>query len=120
MRKGKEILNCGSCLYSNFNNDGSAMCDKKIFMTGKLLHIDKNKVELPCPSHSSKYIEEIRYMRSNKWLHESEEGEYCEVCRRWVDLDDISQYGYIEVQDDKGNPTGKKMQCKICREKGRR
>lgn len=112
--------NCKSCLYSNDLENGQVLCDKVILLYGKEVYVESDKVDLPCPSHSSKYIEEIRYMRNNKWLHESEEGEYCEVCRRWVDLDDISQYNFIEVQDKNGKVTGEKMQCKICGEKGRR
>lgn len=116
----KEILNCGNCLYANANDDGSVICDKKVFMTGQLFSVGENEAKLSCPSHSSKYIEEIRYMRNNKWLHESEEGEYCEVCRRWVDMGDETQYNFIEIQDENGKATGEKKQCKVCREKGRR
>lgn len=120
MENNKEILNCVNCLYANNNEDGSILCNKKIFMTGELFHVTSTKINLPYPSHSSKYIEEIRYMRNNKWLHESEEGEYCEVCRRWVDMGDETQYNFIEVQDEKGSSAGEKLQCRICRGKGRR
>ena len=115
-----EKYNCTNCLYSNEMENGEVMCDKKLLSEDKEIYIQIDKIKLPCPAHSSKYIEEIRYMRNNTWLHESEEGEYCEVCRRKVDLEDISQYGYIEIQDEEGNVAGEKMQCRICRGKGRR
>ena len=112
--------NCTNCLYSNEMENGVIMCDKKLLYEGKEIYIAVNKAKLPCPAHSNRYIEETRYMRNNMWLHESEEGEYCEVCRRKVDLEDISQYGYIEIQNEEGKVIGEKMQCRICRGKGRR
>lgn len=110
---------CRDCLYANFNEDGSVLCDKTVLITGELYYLEKDKVDLPCVAHSSKYIEEIRYMRNNQWLHDSEEGEYCQVCRRKINLEDISHYGFIPVQNESGKTTGEKMQCKICRSKGR-
>lgn len=110
--------NCKSCLYSNDLDGGEVLCDKVILLYGKEVYVESDKVDLPCPSHSNRFIEETRYMWNNKDVRVAEDS--CEVCGRRVNLDDISQYGYIEVQDDKGSPAGEKMQCKICREKGRR
>lgn len=110
--------NCENCLYSNFMEDGSVMCDKRLLSENKEVYVQVDKIKLECPAHSSKLIEETKYLRNNKWLHEAEEGNYCEVCRREVDLKDITQYGYIEVQDEKGDVIGEKMQCRICRGEG--
>lgn len=110
--------NCKTCLYSNFLENGDVMCDKVILLYGKEVHVPTDNVDKPCPSHSSRFIEETRYYFNNKDMRNSENS--CEVCGRLVDLNDISQYGYIEVQDEKGNVNGEKLQCRICRGKGRR
>lgn len=115
----ENINNCLNCLYSNEIEGRKVMCDKRLLSEYKEVFIEANKTELPCPAHSSKYIEETRYMRNNKWLHESEDGEYCGVCRRKVNLDDISLYNYIKIQNEDGKEV-EKMQCRICKGKGRR
>lgn len=109
---------CRSCLYSNFNEDGSVVCDKNLLIYGKLSRRDIELVDKDCIVHSDRKIENWRYVESGKYLsgcHDS-----CDVCGRLVELNDISQYGYIEVYDKNGDITGEKMQCKICRNKGRR
>lgn len=110
--------NCKSCLYSNFLEDGRVFCDKVILLYGKEVYVEDDKIDLPCPSHSNRFIEETRCYFNNKDVRDAEDS--CGVCGRLVDLDDISQYGYIEVQDEEGKFIGEKLQCKICREKGRR
>ena len=114
-----KINNCMNCFYANLNEELSVDCDKKFLLTGKMYHVKNEDVQKPCPAHSHILTEESRYMRNNKWLHESEEGDYCQVCRRQVDLDDITQYNYIETQDDECNVNGEILQCRICKGKGR-
>lgn len=109
---------CKSCLYANELEDKRVFCDKVVLLYGKEAYIDADKVNLPCPSHSNRFIPETRCYFNNDDMRNAEDS--CEVCGRRVDLDDISQYGYIEVQDEEGKVVGEKMQCKICREKGRR
>ena len=116
--ENKEILNCNNCLYANGNEDGSVMCDKVLLLYGKEIYVESSKVDLPCPSHSSRYIEETRYMWNNDDVRDAEDS--CEVCGRRVDMNDETQYNFIEVQDEKGKVVGEKIQCKICRHKGRR
>lgn len=110
--------NCKTCLYANFNNDGSAMCDKRLLSDDIEFYVPANKVELPCPCHSNRPILETRYMRDNTYIHECEEGNYCDICRRKVNLDNESQYEYIVEVDDEGNIIIK-LCCRICREKKR-
>ena len=112
--------NCKDCLYSNFNEDGSVDCDKKLLSDGMMIHIEVDNVELPCPAHSSVLIHEIRYMHNNKYIYDDGSGQYCEVCRRKVNLDEIDQYEYIDIHDETGKVIGDKMICKICKGKGRR
>lgn len=111
--------NCVNCLYSDFLENGEVFCDKVILLYNKKIYVDASKVNLSCPSHSNRYIEDWRYTSEGvQDLRKAEDA--CEICGRLVDLDDESQYGYIEVQDEEGKVIGEKMQCKICREKGRR
>lgn len=110
--------NCLNCLYANEKDNGGVMCDKVLLIYGKEVHIEADRVELPCPSHSDRYIENWRYVNDGDDLRKAEDS--CEVCGRLINLDDESQYGYIEIQDELGNPSGEKLQCKICRHKGRR
>lgn len=108
---------CKDCLYANELEDGRVFCDKRV-LEGVDIYIEEDRVGFPCPAHSSKNIEEFRCMRNNEYIHE--DGEHCEICRRKVDIDDISQYRYIDIQDEDGNIIGDKIQCRICKEKGRR
>ena len=109
---------CRDCLYANFNEDGGVDCDKRVLLSGKMCEIEKENVDKPCPAHSSKSIENWRYVEGCKSLKDC--SDICEVCGRLVRLSDITQYGFIEVQDENGKVVGEKMQCKICRHKGRR
>lgn len=109
---------CKDCFYANFNKDDSVSCDKKVLLTGKMCEIEKEKVDKSCPSHSEQPIENWRYVENRKVLSDCDDS--CEICNRLVNLNDISQYGYIEVQDKNGKIIGERMQCKICRHKGRR
>ena len=112
--------NCQDCFYSNFLKDGRVMCDKRLLSEDKKIYIEADKTELPCPAHSHKFIEETRYMYNNKWRHESDTELYCDICRRELNEDEIDQYSYIDVKDKKGEVVDEKLQCRICREKGRR
>lgn len=109
---------CRDCLYANFNDGGSVDCDRKVLLTGRMCEIEEENVDKPCPAHSSRDIENWRYVENAKYLHQCDDS--CSICRRLVNLNDISQYGYIEVYDESGDAIGEKMQCKICRHKGRR
>lgn len=109
---------CKDCMYANALPSGDVDCDKKILLNGKIHKVAKSKVDKPCPSHSDKPIENWRYVESRRILRDCDDS--CEVCGRLVDLNDISQYKYIEIQNENGDTVGEKMQCKICGHKGRR
>lgn len=108
---------CRDCLYANFNEDNSVLCDRNLLASGKVFYRDAENVDKSCIVHSSKDIENWRYVENAKYLHQCDDS--CSVCRRLVNLNDTTQYGYIEVQDKNGKAIGEKMQCKICRYKGR-
>ncbi len=111
--------NCKNCLYANELSDGRVFCDKVLLMYGKEVYIDADKTEKPCPAHSNKFIEDWRYTAIGvQDIRKADDA--CGVCGRLINLNDISQYGYIEVQDEKGTVVDEKLQCRICREKGRR
>ncbi len=109
---------CRDCLYANFNEDGSVFCDRKVLLTGRMCEIEEENVDKPCPVHSSRDIENWRYVENARYLHQCDDS--CGVCRRLVNLNDDSQYKYIEIKNENGKVAGEKMQCKICRHKGRR
>lgn len=106
------MKNCNTCLYSNFNKDGSVICDKVLLIYGKEVYVEKDKVGLNCPSHSDYPIKETRYMRDNDTLQDAEEA--CGICGRLINLQDDSQYEYIAYDGSLVT------QCRICKEKKRR
>ena len=108
--------NCKTCLYANELEDKRVFCDKVVLLYGKEVYIDADKVELTCPSHSDCFIPETRAYWNNDDMRDAEDS--CGVCGRRVDLGKEEQYEYIMVEE--GNSKVEKMQCSICKKKGRR
>ena len=108
---------CKDCLYANFNEDGSVDCDRKVLLTGRMCEIEEENVDKPCPAHSSRDVENWRYVENAKYLHQCDDS--CGICRRLVNLNDISQYGYVAVKDKDGKVVNLQMACRICIDKGR-
>lgn len=101
-----EKYNCLNCLYSNEIENGMVMCDKKLLLTGKMIIVESEKVELNCPAHSDYPIKEWRYDMGNGLLRDAEDT--CCVCSRLVNLNDKDTYLILG---------GSSLHCKICADK---
>lgn len=111
---------CENCLYANFRDDGTVMCDKKILLDGKEYIVDADKVDKKCLGHSSYPVEDWRYDRP--WTYLSEADDVCQVCARMLNMLDRDSYDYVdEIYLDKNDKEKSKTvrKCKICIEKGR-
>ena len=100
-----KTYNCKTCLYANENC--GVDCDKRLLLDGKMVHIEPDKVELDCPSHSDYKVEETRYDRPWTYLHEADD--VCSICGRPLRMSDENTYESI----------GHVIRCSICKEKGR-
>lgn len=107
--------NCKTCLFANEMKNGDVYCDKRELEGVKCI-IKKNKVNIECHCHSNYPLEEFRIDRPWNYIYEADD--VCEVCHRFLNLKDKSQYTYVEKEDDNGE---KQLirKCKICIEKGR-
>lgn len=98
-----EKYNCKSCAYANQMEDGNIGCDKKLLLTGKMVVIEQDKIDLRCPAHSDYPTQEWRYDRGHGLLREAEDA--CCICGRLVNLNDVDTYLVA------GNSS---LYCKIC------
>lgn len=111
------MYNCESCLYGNKKDNGGYLCDKVLLIYGKEIHIEPENATKDCLNHSDKFIEDWRYTTVGvQDIRNADDA--CGVCGRLVKLSDYSQYGFVDIFDDKGAFKGEKMQCRICKEKG--
>ena len=101
-----ENYNCTNCAYANEMEGGSIGCDKKLLLTGKMIIIEKDKINSKCPAHSDYPIEEWRYDRGHGLLKDADDA--CCVCGRLVNLNDTDTYLIY------GNSA---LYCKICDDK---
>lgn len=111
---------CVDCMYSNFNEDGAVVCDKKSLLNGRTIAVDKDKVDKKCTAHSSYYIEDWRYGANLHNIADADDA--CEVCGRLLDMFDEDSYEYVEeefLDDNKDEQTREVRKCKICIDKGR-
>lgn len=116
--------NCLNCLYANEKENGGVMCDKVLLIYGKEVHIEADRVELPCPSHSSRFIEETRCYFNNEDMRKAEDA--CEICGRLINMYDEDTHDVVveefTVKKEDGTEEVKKetvQKCKICIGKGR-
>lgn len=108
--------NCYTCLYKDkINSDGSIDCDKKVLLTGKIVHIETDKVDKSCPCHSIRFIEETRYYLNNKDMRYSYNS--CSICGRLYD--DMDENNYEEETWEIDGKTINIRRCRICIDKGR-
>lgn len=108
--------NCHTCLYKDkVYNDGSIDCDKKALLTGEIVHITADKVHLPCPCHSGRFIEETRYYLNNRDMRNSYNS--CSVCGRLYD--DTDENNYVNETWEIDGKVKYIQRCRICIEKGR-
>ncbi len=111
----RKIYNCNDCLYANFLKNGDVYCDKRE-LEGVEVIIKNNKIHINCHCHSGYPQEETRYDRPWKYTYEADD--VCEICHRFLNLQDESQYTYVEVEKDNGSKDVVRK-CRICMEKGR-
>lgn len=117
--------NCKGCLYANELEDKRVFCYKVVLLYGKEVYIDADKVNLPCPSHSNRFIEDWRYTSEGvQDLRNAEDA--CEVCGRLLNLNDEDTYDVVTEEFTLKNKEGidetKReivQKCKICIDKGR-
>ncbi len=118
---------CKTCLYSNVIEDG-VECDKKLLLNGKTFILDDEKAKLPCPSHSSRPIEEWRYMRSNDDVRDAEDA--CGICGRLFnelnkdDYEEVTEIINVKGKDENGKEIEEEdyisvTKCRVCIDKGR-
>lgn len=119
--------NCKTCLYANSKGD-LVVCDRRLLLDGKEVVVETSKIGLSCPCHSSRFIDETRYMRDNKDLRDADDS--CGICGRLIDMLNSDNYEYVieEVAFLDKDENGEEIEiieehiickCKICIDKGR-
>lgn len=107
--------NCKTCLFANELENGDVYCDKRELEGVKCI-IKKDKVNITCHCHSNYPLREFRIDRNWDYIRDADD--VCEVCHRFLDMQDKSQYKYIEIKN-KNNEKQLIRKCKICIKKGR-
>ena len=122
--------NCKTCLYANDIENGLVMCDRRVLLDGKEVIIEEDKVGLNCPCHSSKFVQEWRYMVNPTNGDARKSFDSCQVCGRRYDEMNEDNYDIVveEVKKKEKNDDGKEVEvteehivrkCRICIEKER-